>query len=821
VTKTSVSRAPQRAAPRSSAPQVVKTPPEGEEMVDSSLEMPATAYEVAAQTSVPLSPSQVLSLQHSVGNQAVGHLLQRSSPESQTAQGVKELDRPVSGFGQPVFSSPAVQLSPKKKKKKTAEEDKGKTETKTGTTTAKKTDQLDDDSQVQHTDKGEAYCCDVGKGLRSPTEAKQDYDAKAAPHPKKMNIEVTGIRPDGSKGPKNYIKCELADDIEDNLREMLKDASADGAELNAKIGLRSLEGQWRVWHNNGHPAGHAYVANPGTSNHGTGRAIDFNAGFEWLLENAGRHGWVNLTTERWHYDHVSTPGIIEHHRKMINNDTLRKQKMGGAKKHLTENEKVALTKQYDEAMAKYVALPYNEKRAYSREQWLKVQEVTGMPEKERTGMLDEATCRAVILWQRSKGKNDDGKVGPATLKAMGIEGGGTAAAEKTTDTSATPTAEKTSVKGTTAPAPKSVKTNKTPKTDTNIQSVANKTEEKAIKAGWSGTVDKSINAGLTIQGKGVRRIPLEALSTVAATYPEDTSLENKKKYTLGRAVVLVPANVNGIDPIEVLVHLHGMTMGYRTAVEKTTFGASVGNTEDLENDKIVQQLEGSGRRMIAALPQGTDQAEFNPKSGEFDSEAFIQEVLPQVAHILKWPAPPTITRTVLSGFSGGGLTINRMRGKQGQPKAPEKLGELILFDAMHGKKGLPGDEVSVWTFLESMLNADLAALSGKSEEAQLKYIREKGFRFRGITTGKSGYGKRYQYLADKLYSKGGKKKEPGWFPTHAAELGGKGSSVYKALAENYQVIFSSNTWHGTLMGDTKEAGVKGYLEQALSAGPPQ
>jgi hypothetical protein len=156
-----------------------------------------------------------------------------------------------------------------------------------------------------------------------------------------------------------------------------------------------------------------------------------------------------------------------------------------------------------------------------------------------------------------------------------------------------------------------------------------------------------------------------------------------------------------------------------------------------------------------------------------------------------------------------------MRRGKNQPKAPSKLDELILFDALHGDQG------SVWTFLEGKLNADLEAISGKAEQAQLKYIREKGFRFRGITTGKSGYGKRYQFLADKLYSKGGKKQEPGWFPTHAADLGGEGSNVYKALAENYQVIFSANTWHGTLMGDTKEAGVKGYLEQALSAGPPQ
>ena len=755
--KTKLSRTPRRPVVKSPGTQASKAPPEPEEFRDAPQEESANAYQVAVQNSAPLSSTQVLSLQQTVGNQAVGHLLQRASPDGQTAQGVKEADGPVAGFGQPVFGSPVVQT--KKKKKKTPAKQKVKSEKKTGTTTPKATDSIDDDSQVPHTDAGEAYCCDVGKSLRSPTEAKKAYDAKAAPHPKKMNLEETGKMPNGADGPKNWIKCELADEIEGDLREMLKAASADGAELNATIGLRSLEGQWRVWHKAGHPASHSFVASPGTSNHGTGRAIDFHAGFAWLLENAGRHGWVNLTTERWHYDHVSTPGIIEHHRKMINNSTMRKKEMGHKGYALTADEKVALTKQYDEATAKYEALPYNQARAFPHETWLKIQESIGMPEKQRTGTADEATSLALILWQRSMKLAPDGKVTAKVLKAL--------------------------QKGT------------------------------AIEAGWSGTVDKSINAGLTVQGKGVRRIPFEGLSTVKATAPEDPTQAKKAEFVLGRAVALVPASVTGKEDVEVLVHLHGHTAGYKTAVEKTTFGASVGHTEDMENDKIVQQLEGSGRKMIALLPQGTDKADFDPDSGAFDSDAFINEMLPGIASVLKWPKAPSVVRSVLSGFSGGGLTVNKMGGGKKQPKAPSKMGELILFDALHGDQG------SVWTLLEGKLNADLQAISGKAEPAQLKYIREKGFRFRGITTGKSGYGKRYQFLADKLYSKGGKKAEPGWFPTHAGDLGGEGSNVYKALAENYQVIFSDNTWHGTLMGDTKEAGVKGYLEQALAAGPPQ
>ncbi len=484
-------------------------------------------------------------------------------------------------------------------------------------------------------------------------------------NPKNLNLTAIGKKPDGSNGPKNWVKLEAADEVEGDLQEMLEAASADGVEMHSEIGLRSLEGQWRVWHNNGHPPGHAYVARPGTSNHGTGRAIDFQAGFEWLLENAAHHGWVNLTTERWHYDHVSTPGIIEHHRKMVNNSTKRKQVMGGKAKKLTADEKVALTKQYDEATAKYEALPYNQARAFPRETWLKIQESIGMPENQRTGTPDEATCLALILWQRSMRLSPDGKVTARVLKAL--------------------------QKG------------------------------SAIEAGWSGTVDKSINAGLTIQGKGVRRIPFEGLSSVKATAPEDPAQAKNEEFILGRGLALVPANVTGTDPVEVLVHLHGHTAGYRTAIEKTTFGASVGHTEDLENDKIVQQLEGSGRKMIALLPQGTEKSNFDPKSGAFDSDAFINEMLPRVASVLKWPKTPSVERSVLSGFSGGGLTVNKMHGGKKQPKAPSKLGELILFDALHGDQG------SVWTFLEGKLNADLEAISWETGAGSAQIHSREGF----------------------------------------------------------------------------------------------
>ncbi len=101
--KTRFSRTPQLAATRSPASQVVKPPPEPDESIDAPEETSAIAYQVATQNSALLTSNQVISLQHSVGNQAVTHLLQRAPAEGQTR-------------ANPVFGSPVVQLSHKERK---------------------------------------------------------------------------------------------------------------------------------------------------------------------------------------------------------------------------------------------------------------------------------------------------------------------------------------------------------------------------------------------------------------------------------------------------------------------------------------------------------------------------------------------------------------------------------------------------------------------------------------------------------------------------------------------------------------------------------
>jgi LAS superfamily LD-carboxypeptidase LdcB len=101
----------------------------------------------------------------------------------------------------------------------------------------------------------------------------------------------------------------VAPSVADNLEALLDAAQRDGVwrpgERFATGTYRSYEDQVRLWQE--HLAGThpAPVAEPGTSLHGWGEAIDFNTalpGFiDWLAANADRFGFRNLPGESWHY----------------------------------------------------------------------------------------------------------------------------------------------------------------------------------------------------------------------------------------------------------------------------------------------------------------------------------------------------------------------------------------------------------------------------------------------------------------------------------------------------------------------------------------
>jgi hypothetical protein len=309
---------------------------------------------------------------------------------------------------------------------------------------------------------------------------------------------------------------------------------------------------------------------------------------------------------------------------------------------------------------------------------------------------------------------------------------------------------------------------------------AGTTAAPASTGGWSGAVSGGFNEAER-SVSGVRRIPLDGLKQVnqdPAPYPAATT-----ESAAGRAILIVPANLDTSQPIDVLLHLHGHNIGYRQRIASNLPDA--GSVRDVLVDQIEDQLGRSGRAMIAVLPQGTLTSGFAPGSAPFDCDAFLAEALAAAVSAGVWSAAPSIARVVLSGHSGGGNTIGPLSGQSGQPHLPSKIAAMFLFEAINGTNELAG----ITSYVTQQLNADLQVLGASSSSDYLKT----SFRFRGIyNTQDDFYATNYATLNQTIAN---------WFAKNATALGGKGSDVYNALAANY-VIVNPNPFvaHDGLLG---------------------
>ncbi|MEL6348143.1 MAG: hypothetical protein AAFV53_33855 [Myxococcota bacterium] len=283
-----------------------------------------------------------------------------------------------------------------------------------------------------------------------------------------------------------------------------------------------------------------------------------------------------------------------------------------------------------------------------------------------------------------------------------------------------------------------------------------------------------------VEGTNIRRIPLKGLSSV---------IQMGRKG--GRALALVPSDLDLNRPVEVLLHLHGRGSGHQ-------------NAQDVKVDQIEQQLYASGRNMIGMLPQGAGTPTFNPnwnqrdESGErdrshaMDADAFIDEVLATV-----FPKHPVERGgTMLTAHSGGGDAASDMLGSE---KGPSDLMGVAMFEAINKS---PSAKTSVemerhQQFLAAKLKEECDRLkSMHTAQHKLDWLSAHGFRYRSYyIEGKHGGYVMQHTDADRKFKGAGEAMVPSmkiflddWFKANADSLGGEGSVVYDRMRENYQLI---------------------------------
>lgn len=295
-----------------------------------------------------------------------------------------------------------------------------------------------------------------------------------------------------------------------------------------------------------------------------------------------------------------------------------------------------------------------------------------------------------------------------------------------------------------------------------------------------------------LRGAGARyarRIPLDRVRAANQSPATDGAT---RESAADRCIVIIPSQLDATRPVDILLHLHGMNIGYR---QRDAKAADAETVRDVHRDEIEQQILAAERNIIAILPQGSGA----PSFGEFSTDVLITEVLGRL-HSLEPPALPAAVqrgRTLLSGHSGGGSRIGAMAAP-GSKQALDGVDEVVLFDA-EGSAG--------WgAWVSAQLERDKQALrAAQTPEAQRAYLRTSK-RFRGYY----GIGGHYQpaYQAVKM-------RRDQFFKAARKDLLHLPADVWVLFESNYRI--EGVPYQGGVEGHNNMVG-GGNLSAALRTG---
>jgi hypothetical protein len=320
--------------------------------------------------------------------------------------------------------------------------------------------------------------------------------------------------------------------------------------------------------------------------------------------------------------------------------------------------------------------------------------------------------------------------------------------------------------------------------------VAPKLARNVPRAGGWNEADREVT--------GTWRIPVTGLTQGLAT---DSANPATREDSQHRATAIVPRSVSSSN-LEVLLHFHGNNLGERERRTASSSGMAAGTVRDVEGDLVPQQLAGSGRNMIAILPQGTvDSGTLASKFGISNPQAYVTDVLAQVLTHVNTLDPTkrlqalTPVRVVISGHSGGGpATVAAAAGLEVTSASTDHewaaAPPLLLFDAINGVNEL----ATVVALMRRWLEEDKRRLLAKPAAEALALLARRGLKLRSTytsgvyhATNSKNPPRTYQYpprppvtvpAADSLEA-----KRDAWFAANGGALG----SLSAPLLAQYRI----------------------------------
>ncbi|MBW3664479.1 MAG: M15 family metallopeptidase [Actinobacteria bacterium] len=221
------------------------------------------------------------------------------------------------------------------------------------------------------------------------------------------------------------------------------------------------------------------------------------------------------------------------------------------------------------------------------------------------------------------------------------------------------------------------------------RSAGNRAVDGALRSiqragGWSDAAPGGWNEGeRRVEAGTIRRIPLEGLTL---GHQNETRGGASRKLTResakGRAIALLPDRLDPTQPVDVLLHFHGMAETVNRPYAGWRERTKDGTVRDVALDRIGQQIEASGMpQLMGLLPQGGERSNF----GAMRSAAYLQEVFARLKDVGAVSAVPQLGRLVLGGHSAGGVTVGaNLPSKRGGSRGRVAPAMVALFEAING-----------------------------------------------------------------------------------------------------------------------------------------